>query len=284
MKKILKITNLIGLISLVLLTFYSCNKNDDLVTKDAPTGGLVVPQTTNVPYKLGNTPSIPMSIVVPQGPGISKIEVYITYFDSDTAGGNQTSNRVLFKTIDINGANASKNDTVSFNVTYADLSAGIILHNNPLPVEADLHIGSSWTLEYITYVDGRKVTNVTTTIIGVANLYAGNYHVVGYFTHPNPASSRPIDEDKFLSAVSAYSCEAHMADLYAAYKYTMTITVNPADNSVTVKELGSTPVLVMSADSASYFDPATGKFHLHYFYVGAGGNRVVDEHYTPLFK
>ncbi len=32
----------------------------------------------------------------------------------------------------------------------------------------------------------------------------------------------------------------------------------------------------------NYYDPATGKFYLSYFYVGSGGNRVMREVWTPV--
>jgi hypothetical protein len=38
----------------------------------------------------------------------------------------------------------------------------------------------------------------------------------------------------------------------------------------------------MTTDQVSKLDPATGIISLYYFYVGATGNRVIEETYTPL--
>lgn len=279
MKKILKITNLIGLISLVLLTFYSCNKNDDLVTKDAMKGGLVIPITANVPYKLGATIVIPVKIVLPQGPGITKVEVWNSYSDATTGA---STNMVLMKTVDVNGSNGSKNDTISFDVDYASLKAGLLLNGNPLPAETELAIGSAWTLVYISYVDGRKVVNNATTNIGVANAYAGLYQCDGVFHHPT-AGDRTINEEKYLSALSAYEVSSTAGDL--GPNYPVKFTVNPVDNSVVVTELAPNPYTMLMQDGFnSRFEPSTGKFYVWYYYVGATGNRRMDEVYTPIGK
>ncbi|MEI6575005.1 MAG: DUF4361 domain-containing protein [Bacteroidota bacterium] len=280
MKKILKITSLISILSVVLFSFYSCNKNDDLVTENAKTGGLVNPLTANVPYKLGVTTTVAVTVAIPQGPGIDKIELYNTYTDAVT--GN-SSNRMLMKTIAIGSANASKNDTISYTVSYAELIAGLTIDGNPMPAnELLLAIGSGWTLEYVTYVGGRAVTNNATTNVGVANAYAGLYQCDGVFHHPT-AGDRIINAEKFLSAISAYEVSSTLGDL--GPNYPIKFTVNPTDNSVVVNELPPTAYTVlMQADSNSRYDPATGMFHVFYYYVGATGNRRVDEHYTPIGK
>jgi len=279
MKKILKITNLIGIISLVLFTFYSCNKSDDLTSDNAMKGGLVSPITSNVPYKLGTTTTIPITVAIPQGPGITKIEVWNSY--SDATSGNST-NKVLMKTVELNGSNASTADTISYSVNYADLIAGLLLDGVALPAETELAIGSAWTLEYVTYVGGRKIVNNATTNIGVANAYAGLYQCDGVFHHPT-AGDRTINEEKYLAAISAYEVSSTLGDL--GPNYPIKFIVNPVDNTVTVVEIAPTAfAIIMQSDKVSSYDPATGKFTVWYYYVGASGNRVVDEVYTPLGK
>jgi len=64
--------------------------------------------------------------------------------------------------------------------------------------------------------DGRKVINNSTTNIGVANQYAGTYQVDGIFHHPT-AGDRPINEEKFLTPIDAYTCWTTLGDLGAGY-------------------------------------------------------------------
>ncbi len=279
MRKLLRITSAIGLIALVMLSFYSCNKNEDLVTADAKEGGLVIPVTSNVPYKLGNTTNVDIEVLVPVGPAVTSIEIMNTYTD---ATDGTASNQVLMKTVSIGGANSSGDHTFTYSVNYAELKNGITLNGNPLPAdETQLAIGSDWTLVYVCVMeDGSKVINNATTKIGVANLYAGNYQCDGVFHHPT-AGDRTINEEKFLSAISAYEVSSTLGDL--GPNYPVKFIVNPADNSVTVVELPPTAfAIAMQPGFDSKYDPATGKFHVWYQYEGSNGTRKIDEVYTPL--
>jgi hypothetical protein len=125
--------------------------------------------------------------------------------------------------------------------------------------------------------DSRKVENGSTTNIGVANAYAGNYLCTGTFTHPT-AGQRPINEDKYLVPLTAYSCKIPVGDLGAA-GYFVDITVDPVTNNVSYSN--GTPTEIIASAARSYFDPVTGKFYLNYYYVGGNGNRVIEEVYTP---
>ena len=256
----------------------ACQKNEDLLTADAKTGGLATP-TSSVPYKLGATPSVPLTLTVPMGPGISKIEVFNQYTRAEDG---VKSNKVLMSTVDIASANVTEELVKNFSVTYTDLKKGIVLDGAALPDdESLLPIGDSWSLTYESIMeDGRRVVNNAKTAIAVANIYAGSYSCVGYFTHPTPSSSRAIDEEKFLTPLSAYSCSIPAGDLGSS-GYAVTITVDPATNDVSFSD--GVPVEILgSTTQRSYYEPSTGKFYLHYFYVGASGPRVIDETYTPL--
>ena len=278
MRKLLRITSAVGLIALVMLSFYSCNKNEDLTTADAKEGGLVIPVTTNVPYKLGNTPTVDIEVLVPVGPAISSIEIMNTYTD---ATDGSKSNSVLMKTVSVGGANSGEDFTLNYTVTYADLKNGISLNGNPLPSdETLLAIGSNWTLVYVCVLeDGSKIINNATTKIGVANLYAGSYHVTGTFIHP-VNGPRDIDEDKDLSALGAYDVQSTLGDL--GPNYPIKVTVNPVDNSCTVVELPPTTfAIAMTLTQNSRFEPSTGKFYLYYQYEGSTGTRKIEEVYTP---
>lgn len=258
------------------LMFSSCNESEDLVTKDATTGGLVVP-TGSIPYKLGATPVVNIALDVPQGPGVVSVEVYNQYFSNvDTT----VSNVVLMKTIDIASANATEVASKPFTVSYAELSKGITINGGALPAdESLLPIGNNWLLTYTSVMaDGRKIVNNSSTNIAVANKYAGFYQSVGVFTHPT-AGPRAINEEKYLTPLSAYACRIPAGDL-GSYGYSVVITVDPATNAVTFS--GGTPAEMFPiADQPSFYDPATGQFTLHYFYVGGGGSRLMDEVLTP---
>ncbi|HNY02563.1 MAG TPA: DUF4361 domain-containing protein [Bacteroidales bacterium] len=277
MKRITNISRWALMMGAVLLVVAACNKNEDLVTKDAQEGGLIVPVTTNFAYKLANTPQVDVTLKAPVGPAIQKIEVYNSYTSADVADtAHPVSNEVLIKTI------TPGSGDITFTLTYADLKNGLTLGTTPLPDdETKLGIGSNWTLRYVSYMaaDGRKVINNNKTVISVANIYAGLYQCTGVFHHPT-AGDRTINEEKYLTAISAYEVTSTTGDLGADYP--LKIIVNPTDNTCTVEKLDPNPYdLFMQAGKDSHYDPATGKFYLWYYYVGSTGNRVIDEEYTP---
>jgi hypothetical protein len=79
MKKIISISRWPLLLGILLLIAASCNKNEDLVTPNAKTGGLVNPVTSNVAYKLANTPQVEITLDIPVGPPITTIKVYNSF-------------------------------------------------------------------------------------------------------------------------------------------------------------------------------------------------------------
>jgi hypothetical protein len=259
------------------LLFSACNKSEDLVTDDAKEGGLVVP-TSSIPYKLGATPTVNINITIPMGPGIASVEVYNEFIS--LANGN-ASEKVMMTTIDVASANTTEELAKTLAITYNDLKKDIVIGGQPLPSdETLLPIGDYWELSYTSVMaDGRKVVNNATTTIAVANIYAGFYLCEGVFTHPT-AGPRPINEEKFLTPVDAYSCSLPAGDLGGSGYY-VTITVDPATNDVSFSN-GVPTEMIASPDQRSYYDPSNGHFYLHYFYVGATGNRIMDEEYTPI--
>jgi len=261
------------------LLIISCNKSEDLVTADAKTGGLIVP-TSGIPYKLGATPTVNISVFVPQGPAIDKVEVYNIY-SGKVNGNSVNSNETLITTFEINGENVNQDVTKSFSVKYADLIKGITFDGKALPSdEGLLPIGDYWTLSYKSILgDGGNAVNNAKTKISVANQYAGFYQCTGVFTHPT-AGPRPINEEKFLTPVGAYTCNIPAGDLGSS-GYFVDITVDPSTNEVSFSN-GIPTAILGSTTEKSYYEPSTGKFYLHYFYVGGTGNRVIDEEYTPI--
>ena len=259
------------------LLFSACNKSEDLVTADAKTGGLVEP-TASIPYKLGATPSVDITVHIPLGPGIVSIEVYNKYVSNET--GNE-SDKIMMTTMQVDQANSTEAVNKALSLTYADLKKDIVIDGGALPSdETLLPIGDYWELSYTSVMaDGRKVLNNATTTIAVANIYAGFYLCTGTFHHPT-AGDRPINEEKFLTPISAYSCRVAAGDLGGS-GYFMTITVDPDNNDVTFSD-GTPTEFFPQEGKRSYYDPDSGKFYLWYFYVGGTGNRVIDEEYTPI--
>ena len=272
MKKTINISRWLFLLGFLILIAAACNKNDDKVTKNAKEGGLIEPLPSFF-YKLGKTTQVDIAINIPTGPTISEILIYNKFINND----GTESNEVLFRTLTGFGST----DTVR--LTYADLRTGILLNGAPLPVaDTSLAIGSSFVFRYEVKMagDGRKLVNLATTTIGISNFFAGKYHVTGIFHHP-VNGPRAINEDKDLIAINAFQCTTSVGDL-AANGYFMKITIDPISKLATVTAIDPSPTLIMTTDQVSKLDPATGIISLYYFYVGATGNRVIEETYTPL--
>jgi len=264
MKKL--IFSALGLI-LSVLVFNSCKQTyTDLMTASVKTGGILTPLSA-VPYKLGGTPSFIVTVTIPKGPGIVSIDVYKSYTGIA---------EVLDQNVSVGSANATADASVSITYTYASLTAGL---NMPAD-ESVLTIGDAWTLRYESVMeDGRKVRVGPETTITVANKYAGFYQCVGVFHHPT-AGDRPINEKKFLTPINAVSCWGPAGDLGSS-GYLVRFTVDPVTNAVACSKWDNYDFF-NEAGVPSYFDPADGTFHVNYFYVGASGNRVMNEVWTPI--
>lgn len=161
--------------------------------------------------------------------------------------------------------------------TEASVLSTVILNRDstqiPLP---NLKFGSSVSYRSV-YIPEKAAIDTFYTAWTTApvtyNPYVGNYHSVGYFTHPTPESSRTIDRDKVLKRIDDQTCELECADL-AESNYFMRLKVNP-DNSVTLTPAGVTPNIDQSYGE-NYYDPATKTFYLHYAY-NVAAPRITDE-------
>lgn len=277
MKNILKYS-IFTLLMAQLVLFSACLKDEDLVTSNAKTGGLVVPGADVLPYKLGATPTLAVSVDVLAGPAVSKIEVYKQFVNSVT---EDASNKMLLATIDVNSANTSETVTKEFSTTYNELKAGLTVGGVALPAaENNLNIGDFWELSFVSIMaDGSKAVNGAMTVVSVANAWAGKYQCTGTFNHPT-AGIRAINETKTLLAVDATTCITALGDLGSS-GYDIKIKVNPDNTCVVTKGVTSPVDVIMTNGKTSYYDPATKKFYLFYYYVGSNGNRVIEEVYTP---
>jgi Domain of unknown function (DUF1735). len=114
--------------------------------------------------------------------------------------------------------------------------------------------------------------------VAIKNKYHGTYHASGIFHHPT-AGDRVIDEDKNLLTTGGNSVRANLGDLGGS-GYQMILTVNPANNSVTITPAGVTPNIDQHW-GPNYYDPATKTYHLHYSYNTAAP-RIIEETITKL--
>jgi hypothetical protein len=183
----------------------------------------------------------------------------------------------LDQTVAVSSANKSADVEIQVPYTYAKLSEGLGLPAN----EGLLAIGDAWTLRYVSVMeDGRKVGVSSKSTITVANKYAGFYQCVGTFTHPT-AGVRAVNEKKFLTPISAYACWGNAGDLGAS-SYFVKLTVDPVTNLVTCTTYTAPAEMANTPGEPNYYNPADGTFHISYFYVGSGGNRVMREVWTPV--
>jgi hypothetical protein len=106
--------------------------------------------------------------------------------------------------------------------------------------------------------------------INIKNQYDGNYHASGVRVHPT-LGNLPFTYDVDMNTVSV---NALLGNALADLKADLTVTVNP-DNTVNVSSV--TDPVVLTPGAVNSYDPATRTFTLHYFYAGAGGNRVISE-------
>jgi hypothetical protein len=252
---------------LAVLTFTSCDTTPkDLMTADVKTGGILNP-TPSVPYKLGGTPSFDIAISIPKGPGIASIDIYKKFTGKS---------EVLDQNVSVGSTNATEDATVTVTYDYAQLTAGLDMPAD----ELTLTIGDAWTLRYVSIMeDGREVSVGKKSTVTVANKYAGYYQCVGVFTHP-VNGPRPINEKKFLTPIDANSCWGNAGDLGAS-GYFVRFTIDPVTNLVTCSTWDNIE-MANQPGKDNYWDPATGEFHVAYFYVGATGNRLMDEVWTPV--
>ena len=279
MKNIVQKSIWVSSVFLLMFVANSCMENVDLVTENAKSGGLVSPVTANFPYKLGATPTFDVVVDIPVGAEITSVKVLNSYTNTVD---EIVSNEVVMKTIAVDGGNTPDGLTKTITLSYTDLIKDLVIGGAAMSTdELTLNIGDFWTIRYISVMpDGREVVNNASTIIAVANQYAGDYLCTGVFTHP-VNGPRNINEEKFLTPVTATKCWTALGDL-GANGYDIYINVE-SDNTCTVKigPLAVTEVF-MVAGEPNTFDPVSKEFDLNYYYVGATGNRVIEENYAPL--
>lgn len=155
----------------------SCiDEDNDELTGNAITGGLLTLNNTAIGYVVGNGSTYTATGSVYQGDVQTvKVEIYKSFTSS--AG---TSNEALYDTITISDTAIGDNGTFSTSFTYEDLISGLTLAGSPLPAnDGELAIGDYWTLRYVsTLSTGEVVSNANTTKVSVGTRFAGLYRTV----------------------------------------------------------------------------------------------------------
>lgn len=271
------------------ILFSSCLMDDDLMTADAKSGGLVEASklVQLIPKTSGN---IEIELKVYQGPAIQSVKVYKQFYHYDT---DESSDWVLLGSISIDGANYSDTLLLNQTFTWEQLKDGITLENYSLPDDPlNADVGDNFTLKYVSVLDdGREVASNSQTEVLIANSYAGYYLADLTFYHPNFGTypEQPYRKVQFLKeliTIDGSRCYTDFA-LWGSYGETMYIAVNP-DNSVTFEVFGF-DYIVKEGDPYnpllySHYDPLTDIIYLYYHYEGPGGNRVFWEILEPYSK
>lgn len=301
MKNIYKFISLLMVMS---VTLSSCHKDDDVMTENAKEGGMVLP-IANVPYKLNNTPVVSVELIIPRGPGITKVIVEKYFMTTDANGDPKVSGTVVAKEVLVNGDNANvPNDGTSsldatFTQTYAELISGLELDGSGLPAdENDLTIGDVFVFSYTSVMeDGREVLNGGTTNIAIANKYAGNYKSTVLYYHPSVGYDTPNSTDIEDRDVSAVTADVSQSGFAVWTDNWMKFEIDPLTNLVVNFEVQDTwdydvrlavPNVdpTITDDMVSRYDPETKTIYLYYAYDGSantyGTTRVF--HHTMVLN
>lgn len=157
----------------------SCiDEDNDELTGNAITGGLLTLNNTAIGYVVGNGSTYTATGSVYQGSvQTDKVEVYKSFTSSSTG---ETSNEVLYETLPIAQTGIGTSGVFSTSFNYEDLISGLVLDGNPLPPsDGDLSIGDFWTLRYVsTLSDGNVVMNSGVTKVSVGTRFAGIYRTI----------------------------------------------------------------------------------------------------------
>lgn len=174
----IKFKNLFYLLLVAML--FSCNKNDNPLMENAKEGGLIEVNTTTVVYFL-NTMAQPYDVELKyyQGAGanISSIEVYKQFFTVDTAGLPVSSEKTLFKTIDLSAQTEPGFHT--YTASFNELASGTTVNGVLIP-QADtlLKPGFYWVLSYAVKLDDGRTVATNDNTVFINSRFAGVYNVV----------------------------------------------------------------------------------------------------------
>lgn len=278
-------------IALTTLSLGSCIENQDLMTSNVRTGG-ILDASGLVQFK----PSAPnqddsIYLSVYQGPPVVAVKVFKRYVHM---ADNSATPEMLLDNIVLNGANGTDTFYVTKIYSWDELKQGYSKLGNGIddfpPDAASADVGDYFALKYVSVMDnGFESLNRSTTKILVANSYAGFYTSHITYFHPTLGGAYPDKPyintytQKQLITLSVTTCTMNFA-LWGSYGESMDITINP-DNSVVFNIVGF-DYIVNEGDPYnpayhSYYDPTNSTIHLYYYWEGVGGYRVIWETLSP---
>lgn len=165
---------------LFVALFLSCNKNDNPLKQNAKEGGLIEVNTGTVVYFI-NTMDQPYDIEMKyyQGAGanINTIEVYKQFFTIDDDGNPISSERTLFKSIDL--TDKSEPGYHTYTASFNELANGTTIDGTLIPQDdALLKPGFYWELTYDIKLDDGRTARVNEKTVFINSRFAGTYNVV----------------------------------------------------------------------------------------------------------
>ena len=180
MKKMKKFKYII-LSLFVISALNSCIDDDnDELTGDADTGGLVTikNESVSIGYVVGNDATYTASASVSQGViKTNSIDIYKSFTDSQTG---VVSNEVLFESKEFTSVVSGINNDFDTSFKYENLIDGLTLDGDPLPTsDVALNIGDFFTLRYAANTStGNLNYNASKTKVSVGTRFAGTYNVI----------------------------------------------------------------------------------------------------------
>lgn len=174
----IKIKNLIFVLFIALLA--GCSENENPISKNAKDGGLIEVQTGTVVYFL-NTEDLDYAVDLKyyqgQGADITTIDVYKQFYTIDDTGAVLTSNKILFKTIDL--TSKTMPGITGYTASFAELVQGLSINGNPIPTnDDDMKPGFYWELTYKIHLDDGRTVQVNANTVFINSRFAGVYNVV----------------------------------------------------------------------------------------------------------
>ncbi len=119
-------------------------------------------------------------------------------------------------------------------------------------------------------------------IVGCSSSYAqieGNYHSVGYFTHPT--SPRAILLDKALTKVTDSTYTTTIGDLTSA-NGTLCLNIHKNKTVTFENSFSGSYAITATTDSINKYDPLLRQFNIHYQYTIGSGTRIIRELLTQI--
>ena len=165
------------ILPLIALAAFSCiDEDNDALTGNAITGGLVSLDAEAIGYVVGNDGTYTISGSVYQGRvQTTNVDIYKSF-----TSGKKNSNEILFTSLPISNTTISENGTFEYSFKYEDLIEGLNVDGVDLPTsDSELTIGDFWTLRLAsTTSEGNVNFNARTARVSVGTRFAGLYNVI----------------------------------------------------------------------------------------------------------